>query len=204
MKEHPADRLHHSPGQTSQHSSGRAPGHAGQQCREQHASGIHWECRSSALQESQRHAHLPPKADRWQNGQSKWTVADKLSMYVVGCRQAESGNMPNRPNRQVDNEANRTNMFALVQLLFATAPGAIRVRSTQYPSTPGSCCSYKMNQTDGASAISSVWQEARTPDGRPYYYNVQTKATQWTKPVDLMTPTEVRVLIFPYVYGGFG
>lgn len=39
-----------------------------------------------------------------------------------------------------------------------------------------------------------LWQEARTPDGRPYYYNVQTKATQWTKPVELMTPMEVSIL----------
>ena len=36
-----------------------------------------------------------------------------------------------------------------------------------------------------------LWQEAKTPEGRPYYYNTTTKATQWTKPVDLMTPVEV-------------
>ena len=37
----------------------------------------------------------------------------------------------------------------------------------------------------------SLWQEARSPDGRVYYFNAQTKATQWTKPVELMTPVEV-------------
>ena len=37
----------------------------------------------------------------------------------------------------------------------------------------------------------ALWQEAKTPEGRPYYYNTTTKATQWTKPVDLMTPVEV-------------
>jgi len=41
--------------------------------------------------------------------------------------------------------------------------------------------------------MSALWQEARNPaDGRIYYYNTQTKETQWTKPVDLMTPAEVR------------
>jgi len=36
-----------------------------------------------------------------------------------------------------------------------------------------------------------AWQEARTPDGRSYYYNSITKVTQWTKPEDLMGPAEV-------------
>lgn len=37
----------------------------------------------------------------------------------------------------------------------------------------------------------SVWQEFRHSDGRLYYFNSVTKATQWTKPPDLMNPTEV-------------
>ncbi|KMU90851.1 fas-ligand associated factor 1 [Coccidioides immitis H538.4] len=36
-----------------------------------------------------------------------------------------------------------------------------------------------------------LWQEARNSEGRVYYYNVQTKATQWAKPFELMTPSEV-------------
>ncbi|KAL4969104.1 snoRNA-splicing protein PRP40 [Aspergillus stella-maris] len=40
------------------------------------------------------------------------------------------------------------------------------------------------------SGPASLWQEARNADGRVYYYNVQTKATQWAKPVELMTPVE--------------
>lgn len=36
-----------------------------------------------------------------------------------------------------------------------------------------------------------LWQEAKSPDGRTYYYNTVTKATQWTKPEDLLSPQEV-------------
>ena len=46
----------------------------------------------------------------------------------------------------------------------------------------------------------SIWQEARNADGRVYYYNVQTKATQWAKPVDLMTPVEVCSLVFDVLH----
>lgn len=39
--------------------------------------------------------------------------------------------------------------------------------------------------------VSGLWQEARNQDGRVYYYNTQTKATQWHKPEELMTGAEV-------------
>lgn len=45
-----------------------------------------------------------------------------------------------------------------------------------------------MNALSGAPAL---WQEARNAEGRVYYYNTQTKATQWTKPEELMTGVEV-------------
>ncbi|KAL4813725.1 hypothetical protein BDW67DRAFT_192730 [Aspergillus spinulosporus] len=47
-----------------------------------------------------------------------------------------------------------------------------------------------MNPLNAPTGPASLWQEARTPEGRAYYYNIQTKATQWTKPVELMTPVE--------------
>ncbi|KAJ5091876.1 hypothetical protein NUU61_006746 [Penicillium alfredii] len=47
-----------------------------------------------------------------------------------------------------------------------------------------------MNPMSGPSGPPALWQEARNSDGRPYYYNVQTKVTQWTKPNELMTPVE--------------
>lgn len=50
-----------------------------------------------------------------------------------------------------------------------------------------------MNPMNGPGGASALWQEARNADGRAYYYNVQTKATQWTKPVELMTPVEVGI-----------
>lgn len=48
-----------------------------------------------------------------------------------------------------------------------------------------------MNPANSIPGASSLWQEARNADGRVYYYNVQTKATQWAKPTELMTPVEV-------------
>ncbi|KAJ5777400.1 formin binding protein [Penicillium odoratum] len=47
-----------------------------------------------------------------------------------------------------------------------------------------------MNPMSGPGGASALWQEARNADGRVYYYNVQTKATQWAKPVEMMTPVE--------------
>jgi pre-mRNA-processing factor 40 len=48
-----------------------------------------------------------------------------------------------------------------------------------------------MNPMNGPGGPAALWQEARNAEGRVYYYNVQTKATQWAKPVELMTPVEV-------------
>ena len=48
-----------------------------------------------------------------------------------------------------------------------------------------------MNGVNGLPGSASLWQEARNAEGRVYYYNTQTKATQWTKPPELMTPAEV-------------
>lgn len=55
-----------------------------------------------------------------------------------------------------------------------------------------------MNPMNGPGGPPVLWQEAHNAEGRPYYYNVQTKATQWTKPVELMTPVEVSVLVVIY------
>lgn len=52
---------------------------------------------------------------------------------------------------------------------------------------------------NGAPVPPGLWQEARNSEGRAYYYNVQTKATQWQKPFELMTPVEVRCFLRSYV-----
>ncbi|KAI9886448.1 MAG: hypothetical protein M1823_001766 [Watsoniomyces obsoletus] len=47
-----------------------------------------------------------------------------------------------------------------------------------------------MNGMNGISPPAGLWQEARNSDGRIYYFNTQTKATQWDKPLELMNPAE--------------
>jgi pre-mRNA-processing factor 40 len=42
----------------------------------------------------------------------------------------------------------------------------------------------------------ATWQEARAADGRVYYYNTITKATQWSKPEEMLNPSEVRVYTY--------
>ncbi|NXE43291.1 PR40A factor, partial [Ptilorrhoa leucosticta] len=37
----------------------------------------------------------------------------------------------------------------------------------------------------------STWTEHKSPDGRTYYYNTETKQSTWEKPDDLKTPAEV-------------
>jgi hypothetical protein len=44
---------------------------------------------------------------------------------------------------------------------------------------------------NGFAPQPGLWQEASSADGRVYYFNTQTKATQWTKPLDMMTSVEV-------------
>ena len=43
-----------------------------------------------------------------------------------------------------------------------------------------------------------LWQEARAPDGRVYYYNTQTKETSWQKPIDMLTPFERALAAQPW------
>jgi pre-mRNA-processing factor 40 len=50
-----------------------------------------------------------------------------------------------------------------------------------------------MNGPSGQAGASGLWSEARNAEGRVYYYNTVTKATQWTKPEELMTAAEVIV-----------
>ncbi|XP_060666635.1 pre-mRNA-processing factor 40 homolog A [Drosophila nasuta] len=40
-------------------------------------------------------------------------------------------------------------------------------------------------------ALATEWTEHKAPDGRPYYYNQNTKQSSWEKPEALMTPAEL-------------
>lgn len=44
--------------------------------------------------------------------------------------------------------------------------------------------------TEESSKQKSVWSEHKSPDGRTYYYNTETKQSTWEKPDDLKTPAE--------------
>ncbi|KFP72446.1 Pre-mRNA-processing factor 40 A, partial [Acanthisitta chloris] len=44
--------------------------------------------------------------------------------------------------------------------------------------------------TEEHSKQKSTWTEHKSPDGRTYYYNTETKQSTWEKPDDLKTPAE--------------
>lgn len=44
---------------------------------------------------------------------------------------------------------------------------------------------------NGIPSPVGVWQEVKAEDGRIYFYNTATRATQWTKPDAFMTPQDV-------------
>lgn len=97
---------------------------------------------------------------------------------MVWCKQANSANPVNKANRLgADSGPNSFNLRRFLRGFFARESFRDSAR---------------MNPMNGPSGPTPIWQEARNADGRAYYYNVQTKATQWAKPVELMTPVEVR------------
>ncbi|KAH0621395.1 hypothetical protein JD844_022645 [Phrynosoma platyrhinos] len=46
------------------------------------------------------------------------------------------------------------------------------------------------SSNEESSKQKSVWTEHKSPDGRTYYYNTETKQSTWEKPDDLKTPAE--------------
>jgi hypothetical protein len=83
----------------------------------------------------------------------------------------------------------------LLACIFRVGPKYFEVENRRLPSAsqriPG--WKLKMNGINGHVGPSGLWQEARNADGRVYYYNTITKATQWNKPEELMTPAEVSI-----------
>ncbi|XP_066468071.1 pre-mRNA-processing factor 40 homolog A [Tiliqua scincoides] len=62
--------------------------------------------------------------------------------------------------------------------------------------TPPVVCSVQQTTPNNSTATEepskqkSVWSEHKSPDGRTYYYNTETKQSTWEKPDDLKTPAE--------------
>uniref|UniRef100_A0A8D0GGA7 Pre-mRNA-processing factor 40 homolog A n=1 Tax=Sphenodon punctatus TaxID=8508 RepID=A0A8D0GGA7_SPHPU len=63
------------------------------------------------------------------------------------------------------------------------------------PTHPIVCTAQQATTTNSSvnedhSKQKSVWTEHKSPDGRTYYYNTETKQSTWEKPDDLKTPAE--------------
>uniref|UniRef100_A0A670YED6 Pre-mRNA-processing factor 40 homolog A n=1 Tax=Pseudonaja textilis TaxID=8673 RepID=A0A670YED6_PSETE len=61
--------------------------------------------------------------------------------------------------------------------------------------TPPVCAVQQATPTNNStneepSKQKSTWSEHKSPDGRTYYYNTETKQSTWEKPDDLKTPAE--------------
>ena len=51
---------------------------------------------------------------------------------------------------------------------------------------------------NGLPPAPKTWQEARTPEGRAYYYNPITRETTWQKPKEFMSPAELHLASLPW------
>ncbi|MXQ87907.1 hypothetical protein E5288_WYG008835 [Bos mutus] len=55
---------------------------------------------------------------------------------------------------------------------------------------PGMMMSHMSQASMQPALPKSMWTEHKSPDGRTYYYNTETKQSTWEKPDDLKTPAE--------------
>ncbi|CAM5088863.1 unnamed protein product [Natator depressus] len=84
-----------------------------------------------------------------------------------------------------------------------TVPPGVNSMDTQVGTTPPGtqithqivCAAQQTTTTNSCinedpSKQKSMWTEHKSPDGRTYYYNTETKQSTWEKPDDLKTPAE--------------
>ncbi|XP_038277400.1 pre-mRNA-processing factor 40 homolog A isoform X3 [Dermochelys coriacea] len=84
-----------------------------------------------------------------------------------------------------------------------TVPPGVNSMDTQVGTTPPGtqithqivCTAQQTTTTNSSinedpSKQKSMWTEHKSPDGRTYYYNTETKQSTWEKPDDLKTPAE--------------
>ncbi|KAM8933532.1 pre-mRNA-processing factor 40 homolog A [Pelodytes ibericus] len=81
----------------------------------------------------------------------------------------------------------------------AGLPGAVNSMDPQIPQTtitqpPHPIVSAAMatssSTNDEQSKTKSLWTEHKSPDGRTYYYNIETKQSTWEKPDEMKSPAE--------------
>uniref|UniRef100_A0A8C5PPC0 Pre-mRNA-processing factor 40 homolog B n=1 Tax=Leptobrachium leishanense TaxID=445787 RepID=A0A8C5PPC0_9ANUR len=64
------------------------------------------------------------------------------------------------------------------------------VTQPPHPNVPAQAITTNSSTTEETNKAKSLWTEHKSPDGRTYYYNVETKQSTWEKPDDLKTPAE--------------
>ncbi|NWX24302.1 PR40A factor, partial [Aegotheles bennettii] len=84
-------------------------------------------------------------------------------------------------------------MQPTVPVSFTALPSSVLFRpQTTHPVV---CAAQQTTTTNSSvneehSKQKSTWTEHKSPDGRTYYYNTETKQSTWEKPDDLKTPAE--------------
>ncbi|CAH2305533.1 pre-mRNA-processing factor 40 homolog A [Pelobates cultripes] len=64
------------------------------------------------------------------------------------------------------------------------------VTQPPHPIIPEQAITTSSSTNDEQSKAKSLWTEHKSPDGRIYYYNIETKQSTWEKPDDLKSPVE--------------
>ncbi|XP_053554281.1 pre-mRNA-processing factor 40 homolog A [Bombina bombina] len=72
------------------------------------------------------------------------------------------------------------------------------VTQAAHPSVAAQAIMTNNSANEEQTKKKSVWTEHKSPDGRTYFYNIETKQSSWEKPDDLKTPTELLLSKCPW------